>query len=460
MKILLVRPPHCSPLLKFLYSSEPLGLESVAAAVPEHEVQLFDMRIDRRPLSAVLSDFQPDVVGTSGFTPDVPNILRLVKAVRQQLPSALIVVGGHHATIAPEDFDDPVVDAVVIGLGEETFREVVQAAVGKREIGDIPGLAVPTGEGLGFTPTRPLPRTLDDLPLPNRELNRRYRQHYTLHGSPLGMIGTARGCPYRCKFCSIVTEMKGRFITKSPKRVIEELGRIDQPFVRFADGNTFGNPRRMWDLAEGIRDAGVKKRYLFDIRSDTVTKHPDLIAAWRQIGLEYVAIGLESSSDEYLQSLNKDSSVSDNVAALAILRENGVKALGQFMIDPAFEEEDFERTIAFVLEHDIHLPTFLLTTPFPGTALFDEVKDQLVTRDYEKFDCVHALTPTKLDKDTFFRCFFGLYEKAYSMKRLGRRFVTNLARGEADDVSVVKLAALRLIMGLKKGKLGEEFSSV
>lgn len=460
MRILFVRPPHASPVLKFLYSSEPLGLESVAAAVADHDLAMFDMRVDGHPLGTVLRDFRPDVVGISGFTPDVHNMQRILGELKRINPDVRTVVGGHHASIAPEDFQLPTVDAVVMGLGEETFGDLVDAMDSGQTLEEVPGLAIPSPDGLFFTKERPLPKTLDDLPLPFRDLNLPYRKRYTLYGSPLGMINTARGCPFRCRFCSIINEMKGRYVTKSPDRVVEELSGIEQPFIRFADGNTFGDVRRMRELAEAIRAAGIHKRYLFDIRSDTVARNPDIIATWREIGLEYAAVGLESPSDAYLATLGKGATVADNRKALKILRDNGVKVLGQFMIDPSFEREDFENMIAFVLDNEIHLPTFLLTTPFPGTELHTEVKDQILTKDYTKFDCFHALTPTVLDKETFFRCFFGLYEEAYSYERLGRRLMSGFLGEQKDDVSALKLMAIRTLLGLKKSQLLQEFLSV
>jgi anaerobic magnesium-protoporphyrin IX monomethyl ester cyclase len=120
------------------------------------------------------------------------------------------------------------VDAVVAGIGEQTFSELVQALERGRDAAGIPGLAVPRSGELRWGPARPLPDDLDQLPLPNREVARRYRRRYRALGRPVGLINTARGCPFTCRFCAIIRQMHGRYLTKSPERVVSELATMPQ----------------------------------------------------------------------------------------------------------------------------------------------------------------------------------------------------------------------------------------
>ncbi len=64
------------------------------------------------------------------------------------------------------------------------------------------------------------------------------------------------------------------------------------------------------------------------------------------------------------------------------------------MIDPSYTEEDFLRLIDHVKKIDIDQPVFSIVTPFPGTPLYEEIKDQIITKNYEYFDGMHALTTT------------------------------------------------------------------
>jgi radical SAM superfamily enzyme YgiQ (UPF0313 family) len=123
---------------------EPLALEYVAAAVSaDHEVKILDQRIDDT-VAQTLDDFQPDVVGFTGYTVHVNQIRRLAEQAKAWNSEVLTVVGGHHATVAPRDFESSHVDLVVVGEGIDSFREVVrrfdryESFEGVRVCGSIP----------------------------------------------------------------------------------------------------------------------------------------------------------------------------------------------------------------------------------------------------------------------------------------------------------------------------------
>ena len=453
MRVLLVRPPHHNPVLAGYLANEPLPLETVAGAAPDHEVRLLDMQFDPS-LQATLESFQPDVVGTGGCTADVPAIRKLLAEAKRACPSCLTVVGGHHATVAPGDFNQAAIDAVVLGMGELTFAELLRTVERRGDLAQVAGLALPAEGGLRHTAERPPPASLDELPEPRRDLTAAYRRHYRAFGRPVGVINTAKGCPFRCRFCAIVTEMKGRYLTKSPDRVVSELAVIPQRYVRFADGNTFGSARRMTLLHDAIRSAGLRKRLMIDARSDTVARHPELIARWRAIGLELVALGLESIRPAQLAAMGKGSTVEENARAIEILHDNDIRIVGQFMVDQDFSEEDFDRLLDFVLEQRIQLPSFLITTPFPGTPLHEEQASRLVTDDHTRFDCFHSVLPTALPLSTFYRRFFELYEGAYGYRRMTTAARDRVSRRRrSSDLPLPVLAVIRLFLAMNRRKL-------
>jgi len=456
MRVLLVRPPHHSPLLGGYLTTEPLALETVAAGIQDHEVRLLDMQVEPQ-LEPTLRSFAPRVVGVGGCTADFPAMVRILREVKRLSPTIFTVVGGHHATVAPADFNLPEVDAIVLGMGGQTLDELLSTWERGADPGVVPGLALPHASGPRFSAERPSPASLDQLPAPRRELTLSYRWRYRALGRPIGLINTAKGCPFRCRFCSIVTEMKGRYITRSPDRVVAELATIPQRHVRFADGNTFGSRRRMLQLHDAIRGQGLDKRFMVDVRSDTVARNPELIGRWRQIGLELAAVGLESIRPDRLAALNKGSTVDDNLRALQILRDLDIRVVGQFMVDPGFTDDDFDRLLDFVLEQRIQLPSFLITTPFPGTPLHEEQRPHLTTTDQTRFDCFHAVVPTRLPLPLFYRRFLGLYEQAFGTRRLLRAAVDRVTRRGGRDLPLPVLCAIRLFLALKRRGLQREY---
>lgn len=456
MRVLLIRPPHHNPRLGGFMAMEPLTLESVAGAARDHDVHLLDMQLDRS-LDRTLDRVEPDVVGVGGCTADVPNVWRILARVKARRPGSFTVVGGQHASVAPDDFNRPDVDAVVSGMGEDTFAELLRALERRQDVGGIPGLATPHPAGLRPGPRRPLPPDLDGLPSPDRTVARRYRWRYRAFGQAVGLVNTARGCPFKCRFCSIIRLMQGRYLTKSPDRVVAELASMPQRYIRFADGNTFSTRRRMRQLHDAIRSAGLRQRYMVDVRADTVAHRPDLIAKWREIGLYLAAVGLESIRPEQLKDLNKGSSTDDNLKALRILRDNDIRVLGQFMIAPDFTEDDFERLLDFVLEQRIQLPSFLIMTPFPGTPLYDDDAEQLRGAPLDRFDCFHALQPTRLPTEAFYQRFVGLYDTAYGYRRLSNAAMDLLLRRPARDLPLPVLAVIRLFLVLHRRSLLSEY---
>jgi radical SAM superfamily enzyme YgiQ (UPF0313 family) len=185
--------------------------------------------------------------------------------------------------------------------------------------------------------------------------------------------------------------------------VVEELGGIDEEFVFFADDESLVDAPRMMDLARRIEAAGVRKRYFLYGRSDTIVRHPDLLAAWRRIGLERVFVGLEFFRDSDLALIHKGSSTRDNAEAVRILHDLGIDIYGSFIVRPEFGLDDFRALRHYCRELAVDFASFAVLTPLPGTDLMRQVEDRLLTRDPAFFDFIHTVLPTALPLDEFYR---------------------------------------------------------
>ena len=135
------------------HSAEPLELGYVAAAVPrEHEVRLLDLRLSWWPdyqFAQSLKQYQPDLVGLSGYTHEASKVKELARVVRRLLPRSRVVVGGHHATVLPQDYNLDCFDAIVRGEGCAPFGAMVEAAAGGRDFEGIENVMLP---GTRFDP--------------------------------------------------------------------------------------------------------------------------------------------------------------------------------------------------------------------------------------------------------------------------------------------------------------------
>lgn len=411
MKILLIQPDSSQRMVGFtsMIRPEPLALEAIAAAIPEHEVRLLDLRVDPS-LDSGLVSFGPDLVALTGYTTDVPRIRQICEHVKSFDREILTVVGGYHASLCPQDFEREYVDIVVVGEGEVTFRSLVEALEQGADLDTVDGIIHrQKGHPQPTRPREPVPR-LDNLPYPARHLADAYRSQYHFHfwENPY-LVETSRGCPYRCIFCAVWKFHQGRCRFKTAEIILDELKTLPTHLVCFADDNFLQDLRRAEKLYQLVKAEGLPFRYWVQARADSIAKRPDLIEKWAEIGLEAALVGFEKFREEDLERIDKRSSVRINERAAEVLQTHGVDIWGSFIVDPQWTRLDFDVLIDYVRNFKISFPIFTVLTPLPGTAFFQEKFKELRTLNYEFFDFLHSVLPTKLPLEEFYSNMARLY---------------------------------------------------
>jgi radical SAM superfamily enzyme YgiQ (UPF0313 family) len=213
MRILLIEPDKADIVIggEDFSIYEPLALEYIAAGVVEnHEVEILDLRLENN-LEDVLQRFSPDVVGITAYTVHVNTVRNLFRKIKMWNPKVLTVVGGHHATIMPEDFHSDNIDLVVLGEGIFTFRKIVNRYEKGMGFDGIPGIAISDNGTLKKSdPVKQV--DLDTFPFPERKLTTKYRNNYYSDWmKPLAAIRTSKGCPHRCNFCAMWKLADGKY---------------------------------------------------------------------------------------------------------------------------------------------------------------------------------------------------------------------------------------------------------
>ncbi len=458
MRISFLKPPIGGILgLEMITFVEPLGLECVAGGLEldGHSCQIVDLRIDG--LSQGLQKakaFAPDIVGLQcNFTTERFRTLRLARRVRHDFPDALVVVGGHDASRDPEWFCHEEIDVIAVGDGEEIMTALVDAHERGRDLKGVPGLVLNGGDGQVKTGHAPARRDIDELPLPARHLIRDYADEYYINfRRPLALLETARGCPYRCNFCSVWKFHEKTFREKSPDRVVRELEGIEAPSVFITDDIFWMNEKRARALAEAIKASGIKKHFTLQTRSDIITRFPKLVKLWKDCGRMTVFLGLEKVDDEGLASVNKKNSAANNDLAIEILRDLGVGYTPNFIVDPGWDREDFAKLRRWVDRKGAYNSGFSVLTPLPGTDLWDEVKSDVMTEDWELFDITHAVLPTKLPLHEFYAEYAGLWRHALDVRyKIRGRLRTHIELIGALALRKVTFEALR--KGMRMGSV-------
>jgi len=433
MNILLVNPPNSGrsipeeryglDSLKQIFRGEPLGLEVLASYLDGHQLKILDLKAAPDSFSNTLTDFKPDIVAFTAMTCEANAVIALALQAKQH-DNITTIVGGIHASNDPEFFNQNMIDYVIIGLGQQSLPELVATLDGssKQHPENIAGVAKTSP----YRPLNWLARTFStndyaQQKQPRYDLTAQYRDSYYLPNLKvhMGYVVTAYGCPYRCSFCSIAGQAGGKYLCQTNDSIVRDLQCLeDVPFVRLVDANTFGSIDHARQLCHSIEQAGINKQFLIDVRADTVVSHPELLEQWQRIGLRSVVIGFEEISDKRLTAMNKQGSTALNTEALRILNQLGITVVGDFIVDPDYDEDDFDQLEQYITSHHIDLPMLTILTPLPGTALYTEMKPQISEHNLDYYTLTNAVTSTRLEEKRFYSRYSDLMRSCHNKAKI------------------------------------------
>jgi radical SAM superfamily enzyme YgiQ (UPF0313 family) len=419
MHVLLLRPVPGNDRFGLgpFFRIEPLGMEYIAAALESrgHVVTLADLRFSSS-LEPRLRTSRPGLIGIAAMHAlETDEVLDLARRVRQLAPDVPVVVGGHTAAAYPKPFLQGPVDAVVLDDGERAVPRIADALERGGRLKDVPGLTCRSRSGEAIaTGSEPETFELDDVPLPARRHVARWRRQYAcLAHRPAWLIETARGCPFRCSFCSI-WQLHARAVReRSVDAVCRDFAATgDHIFV--ADDLFWYHPSRSVALARELRRRGVRKEWiLVQSRVDLVARHADLLEAWRPVARQFdIFFGLEAATNQGLSGLMKDATVDHTEQGVEVARSLKFGVTGNFVIDPAWSEADFERLWGFVERHRLFQAGFTILTPLPGTAYFEEMRPKLRARRWSQFDMHHLLWEPALGPERFFELYCETWRRS------------------------------------------------
>jgi radical SAM superfamily enzyme YgiQ (UPF0313 family) len=261
-----------------------------------------------------------------------------------KLPSEVTtIVGGYKATLEVDYLFKrcPNVKMVVRGEGEEVIRQIIKGVPHK----DILGLSYRENGSVIHNANQQLP-DIEKLPFPDRSL-RRHDYHIMQEGVRLSShsfdtILSARGCPFKCKFCTFSLNPLGqkRSYTERPvESVIEEMKTITADIVLFSDDNFCTNPKRSEKLCDMIIANNIKKTFLIQTRVDIAKNTVLLDKAWKA-GFRIFLIGIESPHDRILELIQKGITQQQVRDAFAVLNKYDFFLHGYFIYGNIGETEE------------------------------------------------------------------------------------------------------------------------
>ena len=375
-KVSLINPPQFTK-----YLQPPMGLALLAAVLEKegYRVTVLDANaLGLRPEEVAPFVSDADVIGLTAMTPTIGTAISISRHLKQANSNPTIILGGPHATLLPEETlaTDSEIDVIVTGEGERTIIELLQALEHKQALNGIPGISYrKDGEVINNPPTSENV-DLNSLPFLAYHLLpwERYKPHPP-HGRayPFAAIITSRGCPYQCSYCSKPV-FGSTFRAQTPERVVQEVAYYRERFgikeIAFYDDVFTLNEKRAHAIADELIRAGVNMDWTCETRVNLVDR--ELLHHIKQAGCYAIAYGIESASPDILDTLNKDITFEQVEEAVRISQEVGLQTIGYFMFgSPGESPETIDKTIQFAKKLKLDFAQFSITTPFPGTRLYE-----------------------------------------------------------------------------------------
>lgn len=404
MKFLFIVPPDTmwiessSPdsLSKKREFRQRLGLLSVASYAIKYaniDADYLDYSMETDPscydkLVTDVKKVNPDFVGLSALTFNLLDCRKTAWTVKSILPHVKVVIGGHHATIYPnETINFPEMDYLVCGEAERPLAKLVNAlrdGADPTVLNNINGLAWKDTDGkVHFNQIRDFIESLDDLPMPAHELvNLSKYSHVLAEGDQVASAQTSRGCPAGCTFCDI---RRTKFRGRSAASVLEELRKLHSLGVReffFVDDTFTVNKNRVFEICQGIINEGLDIKFKISSRCDMVT--PDLLEMLQKSGCYRIHYGIETASPRLLKYLEKGSSHERFETAFKWTRQAGIQTLAYMMIGiPTETYGEMKESMKYPAKLGADYVQFSICTPYPKTELCGQaLRDGWIPYDY------------------------------------------------------------------------------
>lgn len=389
MRILLVNPPllakerYGKRLSKLGPVSEPMGLAYIASVLEKNgnKVDIIDTEAMNYSTEGFKSWFKNkkgmyNIVGVTITTPMYIRAIEVIRIIREIDNGAKIIVGGPHVTILPERTleENPQIDLGIVGEGEITIIELINAIKQKGAIEDIAGIVYRRNGNIFLTSFRQHIKKLDDIPFPSRHLLPMYLYKPTVSyykRLPSYLIITSRGCPFHCAYCSQIFGHTFRYHSK--ERVIEEMQILLKDYnakeIIIRDDTFTSNQARVEELCNEMIKRKLNIRWSCATRVDCVS--PNLLKLMRKAGCWGIHYGVESGTQRLLDIIEKGITLKQIIDAFKWTEEAKIEIRAYFMIGLSTEtKEETERTINFAKELNPFWAQFTITTPYPGTKLF------------------------------------------------------------------------------------------
>ncbi|MEX2680164.1 MAG: radical SAM protein [Candidatus Sigynarchaeota archaeon] len=376
------------PRFKYPTGDPPIGPVSLVSFLRKRlktvEYKFFDATFNPsfNAIDRTFAEFKPDITGIYCSTLMYADALKIARMGKKW--HSFVVIGGPHATVAPESLlKNESVDAVVIGEGEKPLLHLISAFPNETLMINHPSILT-REKSLSNVPDagNDIVENLDDLPIPAYDLldmNQYVNNWFQMDIVSPDLRGTnilvSRGCPFSCSFCQpTLNKIFGKYIRyRSPKHVVAEIEFLKRAykinaFILTDDTPTF-DPKWMHAFVEELKEKKLDMVWGCNTRVGLLSK--SLLIEMKDVGFRRVMVGIESGSQRVLDEIyHKGIKLRDVPGFVRMLKTEGTKVFAYFMLGaPTETRREIQMTINLAFSLPIDEATFSITTPLPGTYL-------------------------------------------------------------------------------------------
>ncbi|WP_322891822.1 MULTISPECIES: magnesium-protoporphyrin IX monomethyl ester anaerobic oxidative cyclase [unclassified Yoonia] len=435
MRILFIHPNYRSGGAEIAGSWPPAWVAYLTGSLRRvgfddiHFIDAMTNDISDDDLAGRIAGIKPDVVGVTAITPSIYRAEEVLRIAKEQVPDALRVLGGIHATFMYKQVlsEAPWVDVIVRGEGEEIITELMLAVRDGRWPADkrqIKGLAFIDGDDIVATPAASTVKDLDGID-PDWTILEWEKYIYIPLNTRVAIPNMARGCPFTCSFCSQWKFWRD-YRVRDPKKVVDEVERLvnDQGvgFFILADEEPTINRKKFIQFCEELIARGLPDRVKWGIntRVTDIYRDRDLLKFYRKAGLVHVSLGTEAAAQMKLDQFNKETKVEENKTAIRLLREADILVEAQFIVGLDNETpETLNETYKMAWDWQPDLANWAMYTPWPFTPLFQELKDKVEVFDFSRYNFVTPIMkPAAMTRGELLDGVMNNYRRFYMKKAL------------------------------------------
>ncbi|MFA9422406.1 MAG: radical SAM protein [Sedimentibacter sp.] len=366
---------------------------------------------------------EPNIVVLTGYNVAEEEIIKQAHWYKAKYPLVKIIVGGVHIQCNPVEFHVKDIDYICHTQSLNVFKTLIEKIINMDETISIDGVdclvdGVESAEKYWCVGNKQIIYNTENI-LADRSIFKQVsnRFHY-LEKKNVALIKGSVGCPFNCSYCYCKQLNSSHYVKANYEKMIDEMANIHADYFWIVDDVLFSQRSDAIEFIDIIIKRKIKIKIIGYLRADFILREKDLLGKLRQAGLIEVIVGFEATNNSELQAYEKTTNALDYPKVISLIKENNIDLTALFMVQPNYETSDFVNLYKFIKHNRIQVFTVSILTPIKGTEDYELLKNNLITRNPEKFDFLHLVLAPKLPKWLFYTLFYSIHLRMIPSKRV------------------------------------------